>query len=188
MKIYTRTGDQGTTALYGGARVAKHDARVACYGSVDEANAAIGLARSMLEERSIDEVLAEVQNDLFAVGADLATPEDAPARATLIPIDEEDVARLERHIDRGAGELEPLRNFILPGGHPSSAALQLARAVVRRAEREVAALAEREPANPHVLVYLNRLSDLLFTLARVANMGAGVAETRWHVKGRRRPE
>lgn len=190
MKIYTKTGDGGTTALFGGERVPKHDARVGAYGSVDEANAALGVARALLEEREIDELLAEVQNDLFGVGADLATPLAATARQQIVPMAEADVARLERRIDRYAGELEPLKNFILPGGHASSAAVQHARAIVRRAEREVAALLDAEPeaVNPQVLIYLNRLSDLLFTLARYLNMRAGVAESRWHVKSRRRPD
>lgn len=187
MKIYTRTGDKGTTGLYGGERVLKSTRRVGAYGTVDEANSALGLARSFIGDSELDALLSDLQNALFDVGADLATPFGTRQRDRIVPIDEEDVARLEALIDRYDAELEPLSNFILPGGDTASAGLQLARSVVRRAEREVVALAQEEEVNPQVTVYLNRLSDLLFTLARLANVRAGVSEVRWHVKQRSRP-
>jgi cob(I)alamin adenosyltransferase len=187
MKVYTRTGDDGTTGLYGGSRTSKDAPRVAAYGSVDEANAAIGLARANLVDADIDRVLASIQRTLFDVGADLATPADAPQRDRLSLIDDEDVAALEAAIDRFDDELEPLRQFIIPGGHAASAALHLARAVVRRAEREVVALARVEDVNEVVGRYLNRLSDLLFVMARSVNARNGVSETRWRVQ-RRAPD
>jgi cob(I)alamin adenosyltransferase len=188
MKIYTRTGDRGDTGLYGGERVAKNDPRVQAYGTIDEANSSIGLARSLLREPDIDEALAEVQNALFDVGADLATPAGARQREQLTLIGSEDVAWLEQVIDHFSLELEPLSSFILPGGDAAAAALHLARSVVRRGEREVTALAEQVEIGADLRSYLNRLSDLLFTLARVANMRAGVSEGRLRVRGRtRRP-
>lgn len=185
MRIYTRTGDSGTTALFGGRRVPKFDPRVQAYGTLDELNAHLGTVRASLDDPALDRELERVQNALFDAGADLATPLDANARESLEPIGDEDVAALEETIDRFDADLEPLRNFILPGGHQASAALQVARAVARRAEREVTELAEAEAVNGHVAVWLNRLSDLLFVLARVVNARHGVSETRWHVKGRR---
>lgn len=181
MKIYTRTGDDGTTGLFGGGRVRKDDLRVAAYGAVDEANAAIGLARSFGLDTDLDKLLAQLQHALFDVGADLATPADAAARAHLRPVSAEDVADLEAAIDRLDAEVEPLRQFILPAGHATSAALHVARSVVRRAERDVVALAAVAPVAEATQRYLNRLSDLLFVLARVANSRHGVAEARFHV-------
>ncbi|HEX7004460.1 MAG TPA: cob(I)yrinic acid a,c-diamide adenosyltransferase [Trueperaceae bacterium] len=186
MKIYTRTGDNGTTGLYGGERVAKNHLRVAAYGSVDEANSAIGLARSFVGEPDIDRALIEIQNALFDVGADLATPADAAQRQHLTPISVEDVTWVEGVIDHFSDELEPLSSFILPGGNPGGAALHVARAAVRRAEREVTALAQEVEVDANLRSYLNRVSDLLFTLARVANMRSGVSETRLKVRGRSR--
>jgi cob(I)alamin adenosyltransferase len=186
MKIYTRTGDDGTTGLYGGTRVTKHDPRVLAYGTVDEANCALGLARTLLREPDLDEALAEIQNALFDVGAELATPFDAPQREHISPIAASDVEWVEEVIDHFSNELEPLQSFILPGGDAAGAALHLARAVIRRAEREVTALGEQVEVSAELRSYLNRLSDLLFTLARVANMRAGVSETRLKVKGRSR--
>lgn len=184
MKVYTRTGDDGTTGLYGGTRTTKDATRVAAYGSVDEANAAIGLARANLGDADVDRTLAAVQRTLFDVGADLATPSDAPQRDGLHLIDDADVAAVEREIDRFEHELEPLKQFIIPGGHVASAALHLARAVVRRAEREVVGLARDESVNEAVGRYLNRVSDLLFVLARIVNARTGVSETRWLVRRR----
>ena len=186
MKIYTKTGDAGETGLYGGERVPKDALRVSAYGTIDEANAAIGVARSSFADLSISEDLAAIQNALFDVGADLATPNDSKYRENITPIDERDVAHLEKLIDGYEEELEPLQAFILPGGHEAAAALHLARTVVRRAERDVTQLAREETVNTHVAVYLNRLSDLLFVMARVMNMKQGVSETRWQVKGRKR--
>jgi cob(I)alamin adenosyltransferase len=181
LRIYTRTGDQGTTGLFGGGRVDKHHPRVEAYGDVDELNAALGLARSIEMMPRIDEVLVPVQRDLFAIGALLATPDHAKMREQLekARIDEERIAQLERAIDDGEAELEPLRSFIIPGGTPKAAALHVARTVCRRAERRVVALA-RDVELPELAVrYLNRLSDLLFVLARVANRRAGAGEVTW---------
>jgi cob(I)alamin adenosyltransferase len=185
MKLYTKTGDKGETGLYGGERVSKAAQRVAAYGAVDEANAAVGLARAHLDDASLDSVLAAVQHGLFDLGADLATPLASRYRQNITPLDDEDIGLLERFIDRFDAELEPLRAFILPSGHPAGAALHLARTVVRRAEREAVALAEREAVNEAALVYLNRLSDLLFVLARIVNARAGVPEAQWRHKGRK---
>lgn len=177
MKIYTRTGDAGETGLWGGLRVPKDALRVQAYGSVDETNAAVGVARATAALSPVlDQILELVQNDLFVVGADLATPGEAANVPRLGP---EAAERLERAIDQLEAELEPLRQFILPGGTPAAAQLHLARTVCRRAERWCVTLTHAEPVNPHVLTYLNRLSDLLFVLARSANAQAGVADVPW---------
>ena len=178
MKIYTRTGDAGDTSLFDGTRVRKDDARVDAYGEVDELNAWLGLVRSSLGDRDLDDEIAGVQRDLFAVGAELADPADKiAARVTKASITEADVARLEQLIDRLEQELEPLRRFILAGGSPPGAALHVARAVCRRAERRIVSL--QPPAGATVLRYVNRLSDLLFVVARVVNKRARVAEIEW---------
>jgi cob(I)alamin adenosyltransferase len=181
LKIYTKTGDAGTTGLFGGGRVAKDHPRVEAYGEVDELNAAIGLARSLEPLPRVDEVLVPLQRDLFAIGALLATPDPAKMREQLAKarVDDERVAQLERAIDACDAELEPLRAFILPGGTPKAAALHVARTVCRRAERRVVALQQAVEIPPLVVIYLNRLSDLLFVLARVANVRAGAGEVTW---------
>lgn len=184
MKIYTRTGDDGETGLFGGDRVPKSDARVRAYGTVDEANAALGVARSALQraaalDEALDGELGALQSALFDLGADLATPLDAKARAAVRAIDADDVSVLEGRIDALDDELEPLTSFVLPGGEEAAAALHLARAVVRRAERDTVTLAQVVAINPHALRYLNRLSDLLFTLARVVNARAGRPDVPW---------
>jgi cob(I)alamin adenosyltransferase len=181
MRIYTKTGDKGDTGLFGGGRVAKDDPRVDAYGEVDELNAVLGMARSIEMMPRIDEVLLPVQRDLFAIGALLATPDHEKMQQQLekARIDDGRIAQLERAIDEGEAELEPLRSFILPGGTPKSAALHVARTVCRRAERRVVRLAREIPLPPLVVVYLNRLSDLLFVLARVANRRAGAGEVTW---------
>jgi cob(I)alamin adenosyltransferase len=172
-RIYTRGGDAGETSLGDGARVAKHDLRVEAFGTVDEANAAIGLAR-LSASGEADAMLARIQNDLFDLGADLCTPEDERKAAGALRIQASQVARLEREIDVLNAELKPLDSFILPGGSPCAAHLHLARTVTRRAERLVAALAARETVNGEALKYLNRLSDHLFVLGRHVNdKGAG---------------
>lgn len=178
-RIYTRGGDAGETSLGDGARVPKHGARIGAIGEVDEANSAVGLARAEIEATAEDEedelavILAEVQNDLFDLGADLARPGTDTGERRL-RITSGQVARLEAEIDALNAELAPLSSFVLPGGSEAAARLHLARAVTRRAERMVSALAAVEPVNPQVLAYLNRLSDLLFVMARVANHeGAG---------------
>ena len=167
-RIYTGGGDAGQTSLGDGARVAKHDPRVAAYGTVDEANAAIGLAR-LHAGPDLDAILAPVQNDLFDLGADLCTPEAEGSDRPRLRVTPEQVARLEREIDETNDRLAPLNSFVLPGGTPAAAYLHLARTVARRAERDITALAEREAVNPEAIRYVNRLSDLLFVLARAAN-------------------
>jgi cob(I)alamin adenosyltransferase len=186
MKIYTKTGDAGETGLYGGTRVSKADPRVEAYGTVDELNAALGLARAYSNDVEVDRTLEELQNALFEVGADLATPLDAKNRGKIVAIDEEDVTHLETDIDRYAGELGPLETFVLPGGNPCAAALHVARAVARRAERRVIFLEQDQDVNPQIRIYLNRVSDLLFTLTRIVNMRAGVSERAWQVRIRKR--
>ena len=170
-KIYTRTGDDGLTGLVDGSRRAKHDARVSAYGEVDEANAAIGLAR-LHAEGEMDAMLARVQQDLFDLGADLATPH-GPGMEKALRIVPAQVARLEREIDAMNEHLAPLTSFILPGGSPLAAELHLARTITRRAERMVTLLGSVEEINPDALKYINRLSDFLFVLARVANENGG---------------
>jgi cob(I)alamin adenosyltransferase len=180
-RIYTRTGDQGDTGLFGGGRVTKDHARVDAYGEVDELNAVLGMARSIEMMPRIDEVLAPVQRDLFAIGALLATPDPARMAEQLekARLAESRIRQLEQAIDDGEAELEPLTAFIMPGGTPKAAALHVARTVCRRAERAVVAL-QREAEIPQlVVIYLNRLSDLLFVLARVANRRAGAGEVTW---------
>lgn len=181
MKIYTRTGDRGTTALFGGERVSKTHHRIAAYGTVDEANSFIGMARSHLrgEERTatVDRVLADVQRDLFVLGADLATPGGSRAKAPRIATDH--VERLEREIDSLEDDLEPLKRFILPGGSSAGAALHVARTVCRRAERLVLKASAEEEISDLAVVYLNRLSDLLFVAARWANSRLDVPEDEW---------
>ena len=171
-KVYTRTGDGGETALVGGARVSKASPRVEAYGDVDELNSLIGLARALLEDQEIDEALALIQNDLFTVGGDLASP----AGIEVPRVAESFVSTLEELSDRFLKELEPLKEFILPGGGEAGATLHLARTVARRAERRVVALSETEEINTETVVYLNRLSDLLFILARAVNRRAGIPE------------
>jgi cob(I)alamin adenosyltransferase len=178
-KIYTRTGDAGTTALGTGERVPKHALRIAAYGSVDETNAAIGVARVHLAggDADLDGVLARIQNDLFDLGADLCVPETASETAGQQPrrqrlrVSEVQVERLEAEIDRMNAELAPLRSFVLPGGTPAAAALHVARTVCRRAERTAVALASepQERVSAPALKYINRLSDLLFVAGRMAN-------------------
>jgi len=171
-RVYTRTGDNGQTSLVGGTRVSKSSLRVDAYGEVDELNSLIGVARSQSQDPQIDEVLGLIQNDLFTLGADLASPSDI----SVPRIAESFVTRLEQFSDQFLSELEPLKEFILPGGTESGAVLHLARTVARRAERRVVALSEAEELNPETIVYLNRLSDLLFILARVINNRSGIQE------------
>ena len=181
MKIYTRTGEGGDTGLFGGGRVPKDDPRVEAYGDVDELNAVLGMARAAETMPRIDEVLVSVQRDLFAIGALLATPDRERMAQHLekARIDEGRITQLERLIDDAESELEPLRAFILPGGSPKAAALHVARTVCRRAERRVVRLQQTIEIPSLAVVYLNRLSDLLFTLARLANRRAGTGEVTW---------
>jgi cob(I)alamin adenosyltransferase len=181
-KIYTRTGDDGSTALGTGGRRKKYDLRIAAYGTVDETNAAIGIARlHTAGDAALDTALARIQNDLFDVGADLCTPEHGkgPDGARLTVTDKQ-VAWLETEIDRLNAELAPLRSFVLPGGGPAAAYLHLARTICRRAERLTAELRDKagEKVTPEVLKYLNRLSDYLFVASRYAN-GKGAGDVLW---------
>jgi cob(I)alamin adenosyltransferase len=181
-RVYTKSGDAGETSLVDGSRVSKADPRVAAYGDVDELNSWLGLARVGLPDQQLNESLEKVQNELFIVGADLASP-----MTIEVPrIAEDHVTEMEQLIDHLLEELEPLREFILPGGTQFGSTLHLARTVARRAERSVAALAEREEINEHALKYLNRLSDLLFVMARVANQRAGVKDTSADFSARRK--
>ena len=173
-KIYTRGGDQGETSLGDGSRVAKHDARVEAYGTVDEANAVIGLVRveivsAGVDEQALDAVLGRIQNDLFDLGADLCTPENGRRAESALRIVTSQVEWLETEIDKINDRLTPLNSFILPGGSPVAANLHLARTVVRRAERCVTKLARSEAVNTEAVKYLNRLSDLLFVMSRATN-------------------
>ena len=176
MKIYTKTGDAGETGLFGGGRVPKDDARVRAYGEVDELNAWIGFAIAIHLPTFESNVLEVIQRDLFSIGAELATPDRAKLRAAL---DAATVGALERVIDSYDPKLTPLKNFILPGGSPKAAALHVARTVCRRAERSVVTLARSQPVNPLIIQYLNRLSDLLFVLARAVNMQTGHDDIPW---------
>ncbi|MBI4531294.1 MAG: cob(I)yrinic acid a,c-diamide adenosyltransferase [Candidatus Latescibacteria bacterium] len=184
MNIYTKTGDAGETSLFGGGRVAKDDLRVEAYGAIDELNAFIGLTITAITEQDLRDLLCQIQEELFTLGADLATPGGTPARAGVPTVRPEQVATLERTIDQLEGEIDPLRSFILPGGAEGAALLHVARTVCRRAERGVVTLSRAETINQGVLQYLNRLSDLLFTLARVVNKRAGVIETTWEAQKR----
>jgi cob(I)alamin adenosyltransferase len=179
VKIYTKSGDTGETGLFGGPRVRKSDRRVEAYGDVDELNAAIGAVRALVEDPELDRELGAIQWELFCVGADLATPHDAKARSALPPVDPAWTARLEQTMDAWEPELPPLTRFVLPGGTRTAAALHVARAVCRRAERRAVLLAAEAEVDAAVLAYLNRLSDFLFVAARVANHRARRAEVQW---------
>jgi len=179
MKIYTKTGDAGETGLFGGPRVPKDDARVEAYGAVDELNAALGVARARGGDEELSRLLGKIQDQLFTIGAELATPPGARAHRVVPPVAPAWTAALEAAIDAFEAELPPLRNFVLPGGTALAADLHLARAVCRRAERRVVALHRHDPVLPEALAFLNRLSDLLFVAARIANHRASVAEIAW---------
>jgi cob(I)alamin adenosyltransferase len=179
VKIYTKTGDAGDTSLFDGTRVRKTDPRVAAYGEVDELHAVVGLAAAHGVDRELGDMLLALQRDLFALGARLADPSHKIApRVSKVVIDEASIARLEGWIDALEGTLPPLRHFILAGGSPAGAALHVARTVCRRAERAVLSLGG-DAVDAIVVIYLNRLSDLLFVMARAANHRAGIAETAW---------
>lgn len=182
MKIYTKTGDDGTTSLFSGGRVLKTHLRVESYGTVDELNSALGLVRAFEPSAPVDGWLTQVQRQLFHLGADLATPMDAKSE-WVVRMDAATVEWLEARIDEMTAVLPPLTNFILPGGSRAAAQLHVARTICRRAERLVVALREYEAINNHALVYLNRLSDFLFTLARYENMQAGVPAATWTAEG-----
>jgi cob(I)alamin adenosyltransferase len=181
MKIYTRTGDQGDTGLFGGGRVRKHHPRVAAYGDIDELNSVIGMVRAAPPEDLFDDLLASIQRDLFSLGGHLATPDPAKVRKALekASLDASRIVLFEQAIDQADLELPPLKAFVLPAGSPKAAVLHLARTICRRAERSVVALADEAEVPQLFLVYLNRLSDLLFALARLANRRAGLGDDTW---------
>lgn len=181
MRIYTRTGDTGDTALFGGGRVPKHHPRVQAYGDVDELNSSIGVVRATTPVDFLDAFFEQIQRDLFAIGGHLATPHPEKVRAALerAELSADRITEFERVIDEATDELEPLRKFILPGGSPKAAALHMSRTICRRAERNVVALAATDEVPELFLIYLNRLSDLLFTLARLANHRAGLGDVTW---------
>lgn len=181
MRIYTRTGDEGETGLFGGGRVPKDHLRVAAYGDVDELNSTIGVARSTAPAALFDPELEAIQRDLFVIGGHLATPDPAKVRAALdrATLSHERVEAFEHAMDAADAELPPLRAFILPAGAPKAAALHLARTVCRRAERRIVALAREAEVPQLFLVYINRLSDYLFTLARLANHREGRGDVTW---------
>lgn len=178
MRIYTRTGDNGTTGLLGGQRLSKDAPRVEAYGSVDELNAHIGLALTHLRGHArVSEMLQQVQNTLFVIGSELATP--AGHKPPVEPVSDSQVQELEGWIDELEQALPPLRHFILPGGSAAAAVLHVARTVCRRTERRVVALFHTEPGNMHIITYVNRLSDLLFVMARAVNAAEGVEDVIW---------
>jgi cob(I)alamin adenosyltransferase len=181
MKIYTRTGDQGETSLFGAGRVPKDHARVAAYGDVDELNSVLGLVRATEPDDFFDPLLQTIQRDLFSIGGQLASPDPAAVAKALVKanLSADRVVEFERVIDESETELPPLRAFVLPAGSAKAATLHLARTVCRRAERSVVHLARESEVPEIFIVYLNRLSDLLFTLARLANRKAGVGDVTW---------
>jgi cob(I)alamin adenosyltransferase len=181
MKIYTRTGDEGDTGLFGGGRVSKDHSRVAAYGTVDELNAHVGVAVAAVADPDIRARLEAVQHDLFTIGADLSSVprQDGTRHEHLPELPTDRVGEMEAWIDEADHELDELKNFILPGGGPGAAALHVARTVCRRAERAVVHLATLEPVEEDIVIYLNRLSDLLFTLARMENHRSGLPDVVW---------
>lgn len=181
MKIYTKTGDDGTTSLFSGGRVPKHHLRVESYGTVDELNSHLGLVRAYKPSEILDTLLENIQNHLFRLGSDLATPLSAKAD-WLVRLSDEDVTWLETQIDTLSEALPDLNNFVLPGGVPAAAHLHVARTVCRRAERLVTALSDNEEITEASMIYLNRLSDCLFTMARYENAQRNEEETKWIVR------
>jgi len=182
MKIYTRTGDSGETGLFGGARVDKDDARVEAYGTVDELNSCIGAARALGTSAETDASLLQIQSDLFTVGAELACVPGKEDKLRMALVGDADIERLESWIDRSEAPLEPLESFVLPGGSPGAAELHRARTVCRRAERRTLTAGRSSPVRPAIVIYLNRLSDLLFVLARYENHLASVVDVPWRAR------
>lgn len=179
MRIYTRTGDAGETGLIGGARVCKDHDRIECVGAIDEVNACIGVCRALAPDSSLDPALERLQHELFDLGAEIADPKEKLCNQGAL--DQRHISALERSIDAMTRELEPLRNFVLPGGAALAAQLHLARTVCRRAERRLLRLHHDEPLRADVITYVNRLSDWLFVAARYANAQEGVPDVEWHV-------
>ncbi|MEP7049558.1 MAG: cob(I)yrinic acid a,c-diamide adenosyltransferase, partial [Pseudomonadota bacterium] len=182
MKIYTRTGDAGETGLFGGARVEKDDPRVEAYGTVDELNSCLGVARALGVAPQTDASLLQIQGDLFTLGAELACVAGKEEKLRMALVSQADIQRLEGWIDQSEGPLEPLKHFVLPGGSPSAAELHRARTVCRRAERRTLTAGRISPIRPEVVIYLNRLSDLLFVLARYENHTSSVVDIPWHAR------
>ncbi len=180
MKIYTKTGDKGETSLFGGERVPKYHDRIEAYGTIDELNSVIGVAVTETQNPSVVKVLKRVQNELFTLGADLATPNDKRDKVKIPTIGEEHCVNLEKEIDGFDSQLPELRNFILPGGSKGAALMNQARTVCRRAERIVVSIPEEFDIGPNIVIYLNRLSDLLFVLARYENYVNGIEESKWN--------
>ena len=178
MKIYTRTGDEGTTALFGGSRVSKADLRIEAYGTVDELNAFLAIVRDQEVNKKREHLLVQIQERLFTIGSMLATV-PGNTKVKIPQLLEEDAITLENAIDHMEALLEPLRNFVLPGGHASISHCHVARTVCRRAERKIVALSQSEAVDPIIVKYMNRLSDYLFVLARAMATELGVAETPW---------
>lgn len=178
MKIYTKTGDKGDTSLFGGQRVPKDALRIEAYGTIDELNSILGRVQAESSDKRISEIIATVQKELFALGADLATPRSAPSKLVR-RFEPKDAHTLEKLIDGLESRVKPLKSFILPGGSTIAAQIHVARTVCRRAERAVVRLSRNEDIGTGIMVYLNRLSDLLFVLARYANQAAGIPETTW---------
>lgn len=178
-KVYTRTGDDGTTGLGGGQRVLKDSARIEAYGTVDELSSSLGVAVALGLQLRLAETLARIQNELFNLGSDLCILEEDKAKMPVPVVEERNVDALERLMDELSEELGPLQNFILPGGSPGAAQLHVARTVCRRAERLVIALSRLEPVGPYVVKYLNRLSDALFVMARYENLKRGIPDVLW---------
>ena len=182
MKIYTKTGDDGTTGLFGGGRIPKYALRIEAYGTVDEVNAFVGLCRTEPNAKHFEPLLEDIQRLLFVLGADLATPIEVRSKYPIPRIEEQDITLLEQAIDRNEMDLPPLEKFILPGGSRLSAYFHLARTITRRAERIVVELASKEEIGGYDIVFLNRLSDLFFVLSRKANLIAGVEDVQWDGK------
>lgn len=179
VRIYTRTGDQGETGLIGGQRIPKDSPRIEAIGAIDELNATLGFARSLGKNAELDQTLSRLQQDLFRLGADIATPREAKTATPTERMAAADVKGLEQTIDHITAQLPPLRRFILPAGSPQAAQLHVARAVCRRAERRLVTLGKAEAVNEQARIYLNRLSDLLFVLARLANLRSGLQDIEW---------
>jgi cob(I)alamin adenosyltransferase len=184
MKLYTKSGDDGTTGLFGGGRVPKDHPRIEAYGTVDELNASVGLAAAACShereyERRLLGIFAPIQSRLFDIGADLATPEGSKQEAKIVRIDDALVKEIESWIDEIDGKNAPIRAFVMPGGSELAARLHVARTVCRRAERCMIALARSEPVSPGAIIWINRLSDLFFAMARHANQAAGIADVEW---------
>lgn len=180
MKIYTKTGDKGETGLFGGKRIQKFSSRINAYGTVDELNAAIGVALCYVEVNAVKSVLRKLQNQLFVVGADLATPLEVESKNISIPrVSEDDISGSEKAIDFFDKQLEELHYFILPGGSKSAAQLHAARTICRRAEREIVLLSQQEEINQNIVIFVNRISDLLFVLSRIENKTAEIPDQKW---------